>query len=184
MPAVDDDEFYEPFLQFGITKPPAWQFMEPRWSPMVQFRNSAGFETEWLRWASEPFVCFTKHHDDDAHAYPTVQVSARAAGGVPPSAAARLLLEEQIALLGSTYEGFELLDATPDRIIAGFRANAIRATFSFANEERQFRVLSRSFTVWTPTASFTIGMSTSTDERLYDEGELDGVLASVRIGEP
>jgi hypothetical protein len=151
---------------------------------MVQLRNRAGYETEWLRWASEPFVCFMKEHDNPEHAYPTVQVSARAAGGVPPSATAKLLLEEQIALLQSTYDGFELLDATPDRIIAGFRANAIRATFSFASEGRQLRVLSRSFTVWTPTASFTIGMSTSTDERYYDEHELDGVLASVRIGEP
>jgi hypothetical protein len=177
-------EFYDPLHHFRITKPDQWQFQEPRWSPMVQLRNRAGYETEWLRWASEPFVCFTKEHADETQAYPTVQVSARASGGVPPSATAKLLLEEQIELLRSTYADFELVSATPDRIIAGFRANAIRATFSFADEARQYRVLSRSVTIWTPTASFTIGISTSTDPRFYDEDELDAILASVRIGEP
>lgn len=181
---LDEHEFHDPFFHFHITKPVTWHFLEPRWSPMVQLRNRAGYETEWLRWASEPFVCFTKEHGDETEAYPTVQVSARASGGVPSSAAAKLMLEEQVTLLGSTYDDFELLDATPDRIIAGFRANAIRATFSFENESRRYKVLSRSFTVWTPLASFTIGMSTSTDPRFYDEAELDGVLASIRIGEP
>jgi hypothetical protein len=176
------NEFYEPFLKFRITKPDAWEFTEPRWSPMVQLRNGATAAHEWLRWAAEPFVCAMKPHDSDGQAYPTLQVSARMTNGLPPPQMRRDLLEEQLILLRATFREFELLESTTDRIVAGFRANAIRAT-AVHTTDRDFQILTRLFTLFTPTVAFTIGMSSSADPRYYDEAEFDAMLESVRIGE-
>lgn len=177
-----DNEFHEPLLQFRITKPDGWIFTEPRWSPMVQLRNRGTAAQEWLSWANQPFVCAMRQHESTVEPYPTVQVTARAVNGLPPPEVRNNLLEEQLILLRATYRNFEVLEATTERIIAGARANAIRATATFATDV-EFHILSRLFTLFLPTIAFTIGMSSSADPRYYDEAEFDAMLASIRIGE-
>lgn len=176
-----DNEFHEPFFPFRITIPEGWIFTEPRWSPMVQLRNRGTAAQEWLSWASEPFVCAMEQREG-ADAYPTLQVTARAMNGLPGAQMRRNLLDEQLILLRATYRDFEVIEASTDRIIAGTRANAIRGTALFATD-RPIRILSRLFTLFTPTVAFTIGMSSSADARFYREEDFDAMLASVRVGE-
>ena len=185
MTGADPDLFVEPHLRFEIRKPRRWSFMPPAWSPAVQLRNAVDEETEWLRYASTPFVCFLKRHGGEKHVYPTVQVSCRPSG-VPDSAVAKQLLDAQAGFLAEQFADFELLEASSDRLIAGHRANSMRASYTLLaerdDEEREFAVLARSYTIFTPGIVFTLGMPSSLDPRHYDEDDFTSVLASVRIG--
>lgn len=70
----------------------------PGLSPVVQLRNAADEEAEWLRYASTPLVCFLRRHGSERHVYPTVQVTCRPSA-VPDSAVARELLDAQVGFL-------------------------------------------------------------------------------------
>lgn len=185
MTGGDPDLFVEPRLRFEIRKPRPWSFMPPAWSPAVQLRNAADEETEWLRYASMPFVCFMKRHGSERHVYPTVQVTCRPSG-VPESAAAQQLLDAQIDFFSENFLDFELLEASSKRLIAGHRANSIRAFYTLLGERdgkrRKFRVLLRGYSIFTPGILFTLGMSSSPDPKHYDEDDFTSVLESVRIG--
>lgn len=180
-----EDEFHERFLGFRIVKPPTWQFMPPAWSPFAQLRNAAETEIEWLKHANAPFVCFMKSHDSEHHVYPTTQVTSRPSA-IPSPAVARQILDAQVAFLETNFDAFRLRAATVDRIIGGYRANSIVASYRLLaerdGEERVFDVLVRSLAIFTAHAAFTVGMSSSTDERYFDEADFDRSLGTIRIG--
>ncbi len=46
---------------------------------------------------------------------------------------------------------------------------------------RTFDVRSRSYLIMTPGIGFTVGMSSSSDERFYDEGDFEKILGSISI---
>lgn len=125
MKLPEGDEFYEPFLRFRIVKPAAWQFMPPAWSPVAQLKNDPD-SPEWLAHAAMPFVTFMQRHESDDHAYPTVQVTARRVlGELPDNALARQILDMQVEHLRQTWSDLEVIRATTDAIVAGYRANVI-----------------------------------------------------------
>ncbi len=184
MEALTENDFYDAALGFRITKPASWKFLPPAWSPMAQLRN-ANPEVDWLQLAKVPFVSFMGHHTSESHVYPTTQVSARPST-VPTAAEAVAVLEQQVAFVESHWDDYQPLHATSDTIIAGHRANHIDGTYRLRaerdGEEFWFEVRARSYTIFTPAYAFTIGMSSSTDARYYDEADFELALRSIAIG--
>lgn len=179
------DEFVEPFLRFRIVKPPGWSFVPAAWSPFAQLRNAAGADVAWLQHANQPFVCFVKKHDSERHVQPSVQVTARPSG-IPPSDIARQILDAQIKFVEETFDALEVISATTDRIVAGYRANSMVARYRFLTdrdgEEREFEVLARSLSIFTPGLAFSVGMTSSVDPEYYKEEEFHSVVRSMTIG--
>ena len=179
------DEFIEPFLRFRIVKPARWSFVPPAWSPIAQLRNAAEGQLEWLKHASQPFVCFMKKHESETHVYPTVQATARPTA-IPPPDLARLILDRQIELVGQMYEDLEVISATTDAIVAGHRANRLVARGNLITErdgeERAFDVVLRAMSIFTPGIAFTVGMTSSADPEFSAEEELPAVIQSITIG--
>ncbi len=181
----DENLFVEPLLRFSLRKPDAWRFMPPAWSPVARMKNASDASAEWLRRANEPFCCAMGHHESRAHPYPTLQVTVRPFQ-IPSNEIAERFLQTQLDFLKEQYEGFSLIHATADGLVAGYRATVIRATFILyvqqADDVIPMSVLARTYVLFTPGRAFTVGLSSSADEQYFDEAEFERIISSVRIG--
>lgn len=126
------------------------------------------------------------HHDSPLHAYATMQVTARPFQ-VPGNQLAADVLEQNLAFMESRQVDFTLIDSTTEFIIAGCRANMIRASYTLitqkeGEDEVEFSVLARSYLIFAPGRAFTFGLSSSADADYFDEEDFTNIIASVRIG--
>ncbi len=181
------DVFRDDFLQISVQKPRHWQFLPAAWSPVALLQRSKDPGLEWAKHANLPFCSAMLHHDSASHAYPTMQVTVRPFQ-VPGNQLAADLLEQTVTFLAEHQSDFELLDATSEAIIAGCRANTIRARYVLntqkeGEEQRTFSVLSRSYTIFAPGRAFTVGLTSSADEDYFDEADFASIINSVRITE-
>ncbi len=120
-----------------------------------------------------------KHHDSDAHAYPTLQVTARP-GLIGPGDIQRFL-ESQMLNLRTQFPDIRFLDHTSDAVLGGHRANRIEATFRLRARHATFDVRTRSYAVFAPRYVFTIGLSGSEDPAFFSHDDFDRIETSVRI---
>ncbi|MES2670768.1 MAG: hypothetical protein V4673_10170 [Pseudomonadota bacterium] len=120
-----------------------------------------------------------KHHDSGAHAYPTLQVTARP-GRIGPGDVQRFL-EAQMLNLRTQFPDIRFLDHTSDALLGGHRANRIEATFRLHARHAIFDVRTRSYAVFAPRYVFTIGLSGSDDPFFSDHDGFDRIETSVRI---
>ena len=132
-------------------------------------------------------MVFLQKHASEEHVYPTVQVTARPlVAGEPDNTRARELLEMSIDSLEQQWDDVEVLTATTDRIIGGYRANSIVAEYTLYTERddeiRAFDIRSRSHTIFTPAVAFTVGMSSSIDEEVFEESDFEQIVSSISIG--
>lgn len=181
-----DSIFRDDFLKFSLQKPSHWHFIPSAWSPVAILQRSKEPGLDWAKHASLPFCCANDHHDSPDHVYPTLQVSVRPFQ-IPGNQLATEILDKNLAFFGSHQVDFELLEATTELIVAGYRTNKIRARYALITQkddetEREFSVLSRSYLIFAPGRAFTIGMSSSADEDYFSEADFDGILESVCIG--
>lgn len=181
----DPDLFRDPVLRFSVRKPARWSFLPPAWSPMEQRKRGSLSDDALTRFAAKPFCCAMGHHDSERHAYPTLQVTARPFPQ-PNSRTIRECLDAVVAAQRREHPDFQLLDATPDAMLAGHRALRLRATFTTSmkpDEERvELAVLTRVNIIFALNRAYTVGLSGSADPAYYDEEEFRQVLASVRVG--
>jgi hypothetical protein len=176
--------FHEPTLAFSVAVPEHWNLLPPAWSPVEQMKRFRGPD-DLLAFAAKPFCCAMAHHDSPRHAYPTLQATVRPFARPDNTLAARLLAAN-VEFLGRQWQGFELLEASSDVIVAGHRANVIRAHFMMPAQPEdtliELGVLGRVYTVFALGRAYTLGLSGSDDPAWYDERKFDAILASVRIG--
>lgn len=180
MPAQNDpDLFQDPRLGFRVRKPADWSFMPPAWSAVQQWKHSAEDPQDWIHLANKPFCCAMKHHDSEAHAYPTLQATVRPGrigpGDVQP------FLEAQMLDLRTRFPDIRFLDHTSDAVLGGHRANRIEATFRLHGRHATFGVRTRSYAVFAPRYVFTIGLSGSDDPAFSGHDDFDRIETSVRI---
>lgn len=159
--------------------------MPPAWSPIAQMKNAAVEPGDWIQFAHRPFCCAMDQHDSNEHVYSTLQVTARPCA-VPDNLSAEALLNDSIAFMEENFADFEVVQATSSAIVAGHRANMMRASYTLLaqadDDVVRFSVLSRSFVVFARGQAFTIGLSSSADVRYFSETEFEEIIASVRIG--
>lgn len=181
---MDRDAFVEPAVRFSLRKPASWRFLPPAWSPVAHLRNASGPD-DWIRHARSPFCCASGHHDSPLHAYPTLQATVRPSG-VPGNEQARAILQGQLDFLAGEYLEFVPFEATSEAVIGGCRANVIKARFALPAEidgaPLTMTVISRSYTVFAPGRTFSLGLSSSGDADYYDESQFQSIVASIRIG--
>ena len=149
-------------------------------------KNSADSPDDWIHYAKLPFCCAMDHHSSNEHAYSTLQVTARPFG-LPNNQSAAAILRAQIDFLAGQHLDFELIDSTSEAIVGGHRANLIRASYCLMtqlpdSDPVEFSVLSRSVVVFALGKAFTLGLSSSADERYFNESDFGAIVASVRIG--
>lgn len=178
--------FRDEFLQFSIEKPGHWHFLPTAWSPVAILQRSTEPALEWAKHANLPFCCAMEQHDSLLHAYATMQVSARPFQ-TPGSEHAQHVLEQTLALMKSRQIDFTLIAANAESIVAGCRANLIRASYTLITQKEgedvvEFSVLSRSYQIFAPGRVFSIGLSSSTDSNYFDELDFAGIIESVRVG--
>jgi hypothetical protein len=185
MEAQNSQYFRIAFFKFSIRIPLNWRFTNPAWSPIAQLKNSSDSDEHWINQAGLPFCCAMQHHQSESHAYPTLQVSARPCK-IPDNTTAANILSQQIQFINKQHEDFELIQSTSEAIVSGHRANLVRATFSFStmpnNEVVKFNILARTYTIFTPGIAFTIGLSSSNDNKYFNEADFNAIISSVRIG--
>lgn len=176
-------QFRDPALGFQLRKPETWEFLPPAWSPVAQVRNSGDPNWAWIT-ANLPFCVARRLHQSTRHAFPTLQVSARALQ-VPTEAQARALLDMQLDVLDKHYGKFDVEQASADEIIDGHPSLAIRGSFclntQIEGEQVPVSVLTRVRVIFAPGRAFSLGMSSSLDESYYLESDFDEILGSVRI---
>lgn len=178
---MDCDLFHEPLLDFQLRKPPAWRFLPPQWSPLAQLKRLDDPSVAWAKNANTPFCCAM----GPLFASSAVQVCARPPIAHNP-ALASTLLEAQLSMLRSKYRDFEPIAASSRARVAGCESIHIRGTFSVLNgragDTVRLSVLSRTYTVFSPQAMFSVGLSGSADPEHFLESDFELILASIRIG--
>lgn len=96
------------------------------------------------------------------------------------------MLQASIDFLAREYQDFSVINCTSEAIIAGFRANALRASYCFpasqAGTTVWFPVITRCFQIFAPNRAFTLALTSSPEPEYHDEAEMDSIIASVRIG--
>lgn len=182
---TSSDIFRDDFLQFAVEKPRHWHFMPSAWSPVAQLQQSRDPGLEWAKHANLPFCCAMDQHESPLHAYSTLQVTARPFQ-VPDNELASHMLEQTLALMASHHVDFSLIEANSTSIIAGCRANAIRARYTLitrkeGEEQVEFSVLGRNHLVFAPGRAFSVGLSSSEDPAYFDEADFTAILESIRI---
>jgi hypothetical protein len=176
-------QFHDPALGFALRKPESWEFVPPAWSPVAQMRNSGDPSWSWIT-ANLPFCVARRLHQSTRHAFPTLQVSARALQ-VPTAAQARALLDMQLGVLNKHYGAFDVEKATHDDSIDGHPALTIRGSFSLNTqvdgEQVPVSVLTRVHVIFAPGRAFSMGMSSSRDADYFVESDFEQIVGSVRI---
>jgi hypothetical protein len=169
----DPDQFRCAEIGFELRKPGSWEFVPTSWSA-----------AEWTRNTSQPFCVARRMHDDQRHAFPTLQATVRPFGN-PTAQQVEALLQMQLDVLQRTYGDVELVDASAGREFSGHRALAIRAILPLVTEldgERiEMRVLNRIHVIFAPGRAISVGISTSADENYFDEAEITQMVESIRI---
>ncbi len=183
---MESDVFYEPYLKFKVTKPSAWDFMPPAWSPVEQMKNSLEENEEhWIKYAGTPFCVAMRHHNSLRHVYPTFQVTVRYMAK-PNNDVANNFLEFQKSFIENQFQSVSIIEATSKGIIAGFRTNIIKASyilpFDSGEEQINASVLSWSYAVFANQKVFIIGISSPQEEGYLNEKELCSIIESIRIG--
>ena len=184
MSASDPHLFNDAVMRFSLRKPAHWDFMPPAWSPVAQLKNASGPE-DWIQYARLPFCCASARHDSPVHVYPTLQATVRPSG-VPGNEQAAEILARQLAFLSAEHLDFDAFEATSEAVVAGCRANVIKACFTLPFEREgelvMAPVISRSWLLFAPGRAFTVGLSTSGDPGYYDERDIEQVVASIWVG--
>jgi hypothetical protein len=177
--------FQSASFRFSIEVPDSWKFMPAAWSPIAQMKNAEQFNDHWIKNAKLPFCCASRHHSSDSHVYPTLQVTARPSL-IPDNETALKILQMTQDFLISNHENPEIVRATSEAIVAGYRANILYSTFDLhtrpQNDILVLKVISRSYSLFTEGVAYTVGLSGSADPLYCDESELDFIISSVRIG--
>ena len=148
-------------------------------------KNAAQFNEHWIQNAKLPFCYASQHHGSDSHAYPTLQVTARPSLAPDNEMALELLQMAQV-FLQSNYENVEIVRATSTAIVSGYRANIIYSTFDFHTKPKDdilvWKVISRTYSIFTESVTYTVSLSGSADPLYCDESEFDFIISAVRIG--
>jgi hypothetical protein len=178
----DPNRFTEPALGFELHKPDSWEFVTAAWMPSAEPRDAQD-SWAWIK-ANQPFCVARKLHQSTHHAFPTLQVTARALQ-VPTEAQARALLQMQEGILQKHYGQFEVRESRADFRVDGHRTLVLRGSFclntSIEGEYVPVWMLSRLFVIFAPGRAFTVGMSSSLDAGYYLESEFEQILGSIRI---
>ena len=176
--------FFEPFFNFSITKPSTWDFLPPAWSPVAQMKEDPVPHEIALR-ANLPFVCIRQSHDSPVRPYPTVQITARPTAGIPGDEEAQGLLDKTVELMAEHYQDFELLEASIDEVVAGYRTSLIRSravVFGGEDEDIEMGIISRAHVIFSPSTAFSVGMTSSDDPDYYRESDFQQMRDSIEIG--
>lgn len=181
----DAHDFFESRLRFGIRKPGGWRFRSVEWSPAA--RAEALPALDWARFSRLPFVSMARDVRSRRHPKPMLSVGCRPVERHRPDEIRRLL-DRQAEVVREDLDDVEILDASYDTILGGYRAAHVRFRYSQSVSGRGgpwvMRVLARSYLVLTPGLAFTIGMSSSADPLFGVPDEFAAVLGSIRIGRP
>lgn len=134
-----------------------------------------------LQRATAPLFVFSKYQEPHATLNPTVQVVLRPRpASLPTSATA--LLRVATAALQKAFPDFAFVEPIQDAQVSGMRAAYMRATYTLRTaDQREHRVLSRTWLV--PRGSFMvlIGMSGAPDGDDVCEAEFAAALNSIAI---
>jgi hypothetical protein len=180
----EPNEFVEPFLRFRLTKPESWNWLPPAWSPIAQIKNSGVSDLDWVALSHKPFCCAMGTHPSNRHAYPTLQVTVRPLIRPADAKRERLLLQ-LVEFMSEQHENFDVLDQSLSVRVGGHPTSLLRARFDLHSvvddEPVEFAVLSRSYTVFSTTRAFVVGLSSSEDPNYYDEHDFSAILSSISI---
>jgi len=181
---MDPDIFDDRRLNFRLRKPRDWRFVPAAWSPTAHIKRAEDFQDTLLRYAKLPFCCAMSHHESRAHAYPTLQVTAREATQYTKDVS-ESLLNSLIDTILSVHPTFEIEASSRSAELAGCQSLYVRGKFSLVivpdGDEIEITVLSRSHVIFAPQATFTMGLSGSLDPNYYDEAEFNSILQSVCV---
>lgn len=183
---MESDTFYEPSLNFKVTKPSNWKFMPPAWSPVTQMKNALEKNEEhWSQYANQPFCVAMQHHASQRSVYPTFQVTVRYMPK-PNNERANQLLATQLSFCENNFQEFKTIESTSKAIVSGFRANKIRASyilpFESSGEVINASVHTLLYTVFSNQMAFTIGLSGPGEKEFSCENDLREIVQSIRIG--
>ena len=177
------ESFDEPTLGFSLRIPDCWEFTPPAWTPSTEPRIPADGSWAWIK-ANQPFCAGRRWHQSTRHAFPSLQVTARALQ-LQSEAQANALLDMQLGVLSRVYGQFDVREASADALIDGHRSIVIRGSFSVnmevEGEQLPIWMLSRLYVVFAPGRAFTLGLSSDLDESYYFESDFEQILESVRI---
>ena len=94
-------------------------------------------------------------------------------------------LKSTVHGLKSLHPTFELMYATLGGTFAGYKSVSLCGTLKLLifpeDEEIEIAVLSRSYTIFAPQATFTIVLSGSADPEYFDEGDFNAILQSIKV---
>jgi len=98
------------------------------------------------------------------------------------------LLQATIEFFNDHHDNFGIIEKTTRGIIAGCHANILKSRFTLdtmqENDLIQMGILNRTYVVFAPRFTFTIGLSSSDDPAYYHEAEFISIISSVRVIEP
>ena len=180
----DPDTFKEQALAFEVKKPASWRFLPASWSPTALLKRAPDFKDTLVRNAALPFCCAQGNHESRVHALPTFQACARGALIHTPGLASTVL-QSLISAIQGIHPTYELIEASSRFEIAGCKAIYLRGAFSLITEPDgepiEISCVSRSYVVFGPRATFTLGLSSSSDPAYFSEVEFEHILRSLHI---
>lgn len=134
-----------------------------------------------LRRATAPLFVFSKYREPSATLNPTVQVVLRPQ---PPSlpASATAMLRIASATFKKAFSDFVFVKPIQDAQVSGMRAAYMKATYTLrTTDQREHRVLSRTWLVPRGSFMFLIGMSGAPEGDDVCETEFAAALKSITI---
>jgi hypothetical protein len=181
------DEFYDALLRFRIVKPQEWRFREAHWSPAAQVVGDP-YDFDWRRYQSRTFVELHKPVEG-APLSPDVRVAVEWLDWIFNDGLIRAFLDRQVAgaMRRSENEGVALREATTEKI-AGHYATRLMGECTLYRRDNGFlrpcRALNRTYSVFAHGLAYTVEMTSSIDDRFFDEGDFEDIIRSIEIGRP
>jgi hypothetical protein len=167
----------------SIVPPPGWHVtsMQDVLRNRSQLRLPDAQLEAGLQRATAPLFAFSKYQEPYATLNPTVQVVLRPRpSSLPTSATA--LLRIATATLQKAFPDFAFVEPIQDAQVSGMGAAYMKATYTLTTaDQRQLRVLSRTWVVPRGSFMFLIGMSGATGGDDVCEPEFAAALKSVSI---
>jgi hypothetical protein len=134
-----------------------------------------------LQRATAPLFVFSKYQEPHATLNPTVQVVLRPRPASLPTSATPLLRIATVTLQ-KAFPDFAFVDPIQDVQVSGMSAAYMKATYTLRTaDQREHRILSRTWLVPRGSFMFLIGMSGATDGDDVCQAEFAAALKSIAI---
>jgi hypothetical protein len=182
--SADENTYSNPTLGISVTKPADWVFATAQ--QQAENLKTAKFKDEEIqkmiqKYSTAPLVAMMKHPEPFDDVNPSFTVKVRSLTALPSSEPVAIL-NGILPTLEKSFDGVKVVETAKETKVAGHRAGYMKINYDLQVAGRgSFPTCSEMWVIPRDQILFIVGAGTRQDEKTGRRGEIQKVLASLKI---